>query len=112
MTYTNEQQKDHRLQLADYLETVPDENYNHINYIACALGHAAMQGIGGLRNVDNFPMFKDHDSVDSAELIFGKGSYDTIFDTMSFIKYESRFRKSTRLEVIEALRDFGNGGVW
>lgn len=104
MSYTDEQQKSHRLQLADYLETVPDKNYDHSLFIFkdkhCALGHAAVQGIGGMQFDDLFglPTYLNHRTKESADMVFGDDSYATIFDCGE--------HDVSRLEAIKALRDF------
>lgn len=56
MSYTRQQQATHCRQLADYLESLPAESYDHDAYVsedgsngcgtvACALGHAGFSGL-------------------------------------------------------------------
>lgn len=104
--FTAEQQKAHRLQLADHLEqNVTDEQYAHSYYwdisdsTGCALGHAANAGIAGmiLDNNDD-PSFDGMSPTESGDVVFGVGAYDAVFTTYA--------NDSGRAEAIEKLRNF------
>lgn len=99
-SFTEEEQKAHRLQLADHLEkNVKPEDYDHDSYFkyddttmipSCALGHAASIGIAGLKiknvefDVEKSPNYKPYfrdifDPCDAVNEIFGRHSYLRIF---------------------------------
>lgn len=113
-------QKANCLALADHLEkNVTDDQYDHTMFRsssgdrACALGHAAFAGIGGmgfdksvccpilngvkLKTYEETNFYGAFSAEESAEIAFGKGSYDSIFDAGNFF---------SRNEAITALRSF------
>lgn len=110
-SFTKEQQAQHCDQLADLLETIKPSNYEHsrfvtendglpspthtCNTVACALGWAAIAGIGGMMNGGiGLPYHPDEELVcdamghadtfsrteRSADRVFGDLAYDGIFD--------------------------------
>lgn len=107
MAFTPVEQKAHRMQLADHLETsVHRTMYDHGDYLTCALGYAAKAGIGGMEFVNlkprlptiYFPPF-------AADEVFGNGSHAKIFGLRIFgLRYVKH--NETRDSVIKALREF------
>lgn len=101
--FSHEQQKAHRLQLADHLEqNVADEQYYQSwywhNNMGCALGHAALVGIGGMSIRDGKPFLSAYMSpLDVADEVFGTEAYRFIFSVR---------HASDRRRVIEKLREF------
>lgn len=79
--------------LADHLEqNVTDEDYNHMSWdpsdgAVCALGHAALAGIGGMTIIEGCPTHPDYYDQErsfsrveeSAAHIFGSDSMEHIF---------------------------------
>lgn len=103
------EQRINRIVLADYLEQhVTDAQYDQDSYFnsakgtACALGHAAMAGIGGFYR-DGNTLCNDRSwcTSSSADLAFGRGAYDWLFATWVPVI------SSTRTAVINRLRNFG-----
>jgi hypothetical protein len=110
--FTAAEQADHCEQLAAFLETSVDAaHYDHGSFVrrvsecgttACALGWAAMKGIGGLvlRWSDDHIYARvtlpdpRHPGIrfgayTGADLVFGPGAYDAIFDGSNSCMYDS-----------------------
>lgn len=78
----------HCLQLAEFLENLSSRKYNHSAFsnecgtVCCALGWAAQQGIGGLKNPQTPTLYTRSSTFyydDAADRVFGNGAYDRIF---------------------------------
>jgi hypothetical protein len=127
--FSLEQQKEHRLQLANILEhNVMDDNYSHLYFceikyketpdtfkvescgtVHCAGGWAAVYRIGGLINPSSphLPGTNSAYPFTSIEMVFGTGSYDAIFSEIAKpldeYGFPTKFNKK-RNQVINELR--------
>jgi hypothetical protein len=119
--FTPEQQKEHRLQLADILEKhVKDNEYNHLTFTGtnfaesktnsfkcypcntthCAGGWAAVYQIGGLFDEEAPKHRKVTGCMSALDYVFGFGTYADIFAEYTQLRYKSK----SRAQVIEELR--------
>lgn len=113
ITFTPAQQAKHCRQLADFLEKLPSKKYDHEIYsknnacgtVACALGWAAHEGIGGLES-PGWPSISDtwFGPSDSAELVFGPGVFYEIFSAGRPARQPGESR-SPRIISIQRLRE-------
>ena len=101
--FTKKQQAEHCRELASFLQSLPKGGkYQHSIFVAdpegkgecgtaaCALGWAAVKGIGGLRTDRNswggstapYLPGKHDDPVNAGNAVFGDGAYSRIFSTI------------------------------
>lgn len=95
--FTKLEQADHCVRLATLIERSNPEMYNHEHFevkshkpcgtVACALGWAAIAGIGGLKMEHGFPTLRDGQAFDvlshmsASDVVFGKDAYEEIFSS-------------------------------